>query len=514
MAHASIHPSQEPSFLSYEELKTLSEGRVVEGPLYEKLEKFWVTPTISNEAYYRNIKPFSPHHSEIGKSLILGTWNIEKSIHMERVINLSISEKAFELMIDRKKAPPGSRLDQLIHEQRNRFLLADIIVLQEMDIGVKRSQYRNAAKALAEALDMNYVYAPEYLEIDPVTLGLEEISLENGAKDTEAMEYFKVDPRRYKGVFGSAVLSRYPIKHVEVHQLKHQPYDWYGGEKSKTTFLENVRRFGTKTIFKNEITREIKIGGRIFFRVDLEVPELPEKTLTVINIHLEIKCLPKDRTRQMQEILSYLQDINHPVIVAGDFNAAPEDLSSTSVTRVAVRALKNPTNWLALAVNTISPHALAVNVTRAVSNVTKNFQDPTSRNVPILAPNPVESMFQMIEDYRFNDGGVFDFRGERQRSLGRKKGTLANSNQRDFKGFKTTFKVIRPIGRWVGKFRLDWIFVKSFLKNFSRDQKGSYRFAPHYGETLEELNTSLTAQLSDHHPSIVYLPFEEPQLKN
>ena len=120
-------------------------------------------------------------------------------------------------------------------------------------------------------------------------------------------------------------------------------------------------------------------------------------------------------------------------------------------------------------------------------------------------------MFMDIKRFRFNDGYVFDFRGNKERSINGKDGVLSNSNQRGTKGFKTTFKVIRPLAVHIGKYRLDWIFVKSFLTR-PEDAGGTYRFAPHFGETLEEMNTSLKQQISDHHPNVVDLPFEEPDL--
>lgn len=501
---------QEPEFMTFEELKTLSRDPHPGGALEKKLERFWRTPVISNEAYYRGAKPLRPIHPLLGPSLRLVSWNIEKSFRMDDAVVAFTSAAGFERLIDSAEAPAGSARHRKVMRQREKLTTADVIVLQEMDIGVKRSDYVDAARKLAEALNMNYAYGTEQLEIDPVYLGLEKIQLEEGGDDEEATGYFAADPARYKGAFGCAVLSRYPIKHVEVFQLKNQAYDWYEGEKEKTTFLEGLRRFGTKTAFKNELTREMKVGGRIYFRVDLEVPELPGKTLTIINIHLEIKCQPKDREKQMAEILSYIKGIKNPVIVVGDFNAAPTDLSPTSVTRAVKRTAKNPTTWLTVGINAISPHALAINTTRGVSNVTKNLNDPLAKHIPVVAPNPVKPMFERIRDFRFNDGGAFDFRGDSDRSVNGKEETLSNSNQRGRKGFKTTFSVKRPWGV-VGKYRLDWVFVKSFLKS-PEDADGSYRFAPHFGETLEEMNTSLGIPISDHHPNVVDLPLEEPKI--
>ncbi len=501
---------QKPDFLTFEELKQLTVNPHPGGGLEKKLDRFWTSPVISNEAYYQGYRPRLLQSSKLGPFLRVASWNIEKSIYIRDVIRFLKSPRTCRRMIDPGKAAADSAVHQKILQQRQKLLTADILILQEMDIGIKRSGYLDAARALAKSLHMNYAYGVEYLEIDPVLLGLENIEYdEGGGVDQTATDYFAVDSKRYHGAFGCAVLSRYPIKHVEVLPLKNQGYDWYWGEKRKTTFLENARRFGTKTLFENELTREMKAGGRIYFRVDLDVPELPSGTLSIINIHLEIKCQPKNRQAQVVEILSHIGGIKNPVIMMGDFNSAPQDLSPTSVTRTVKRAAKDPTHWFSLAVNAVSPHALSLNVSRVLSNITKNFQDPTARHIPVLAPNPVKGLFRIIEEFEFDDGAVFDFRGDSRHSLNGKEGTLANSNQRDQKGFKTTFSVKRPIGPLIGKYRLDWAFVKSYLFNDPRDASGSYRFAPHFGETLEEMNTHLLTPLSDHHPNVIDLPFEE-----
>ena len=505
---------QEPAFLSFSELKLLARSPKTPWLLQAKLQKFWSTPVIDNGAYYRKARPVRPSSPEIGAYLRVASWNIEKSCHIAEAVRLFKSEKDFIGMLDPGAAPPGSPDREQVLGQRNRLAEADVLILQEMDIGVKRSNYVDAARDLAKALDMNYAFGAEQLEIDPVILGAEKILFDDGTEDTEATRHFAADPGKYKGVFGSAVLSRYPIKRARVFQLKTQPYDWYKQEKEKITFLEKSRRFGSRQVFENEITREVKKGGRIFFRVDLDVPDLPGRTLTVINVHLEIKCRPEDRTRQMLEILKYIRKIKNPVSLAGDFNSTSQDLSPTSVTRTAKRTVENPTTWFSAAVTYLSPHALAVNASRFFGSFTKNFQDPTAKDIPVIAPNKIKGLFDNIRAFRFSDGGVFDFRGDKARSVNGNDGTLANSNERDFKGFKTTFSVKRPLGPWIGKYRLDWIFVKSdFLKD-PDDFQGAYRFAPHFAETLAEMNTSLKTQISDHHPSVVDLPFKEPGMKN
>ncbi|MBI3999674.1 MAG: endonuclease/exonuclease/phosphatase family protein [Candidatus Omnitrophica bacterium] len=444
-----------------------------------------------------------------GPVLRVASWNIQWSMGIPQAITVFTDPEGYSKLIDPQKAPVSSEKYKRAIEERDLISQADIIFLQEMDIGAKRSGYINAPKVLADALGMNYAYGATYLEIDPAYLGTESIQYEEGSLDQEAMEYFKADPKQYKGLFGVALLSRYPIKSVKIFPLKHQGYDWYWGEKNKVTFLEKTRRFGAKAVFLSEVHREMKVGGRNFMRVDLHVPGLPQDTLTVINIHLEIKCLPQAREEQIREILSYLGPIRNPVIMAGDFNSAPSDLSPTSVVREAKRQAKNPTNWFSLAVAQVLPQALLVNTTRATSNLTKNFQNPTARHIPIIAPNYTAGLFKAIEEFQFDDGHVFDFRGDPERSVRGDSGLLSNSNQRDAIGYKTTFQVRRPLGPIIGKYRLDWIFVKSFLTGL-KDQSGPYRFAPHFGRTLEDMNTVLVQPVSDHHPNMVDLPFEEP----
>jgi len=500
---------QTPEFLSIEELKALSEDPYPSGAIRQKFDALWMTPIISNEAYYEGARPRKPSHPQFGEFVRVVSWNIEKSLHMDVAIEAFTDADAFAKRINPKKARPGSLKAQRVMEERTLLEEADIILLQEMEIGVKRSGYHDAARDLAKALSTNYAYLPEYLEVDPVLLGLEGIRYEEGREDVEATAYYAVDPQRYKGLFGCAVLSRYPIVNVEGFRLFTQGYDWYWQEQLKVTFLETLRRFGAKTIFRETQHREMKVGGRTYFRVDLHVPELPEQTVSVINVHLEIKCTPEVRAMQMAEILNYIKDIGHPVILAGDFNSAPQDLSPTSTPRVIQRGLSAPEFWLSRTVEYLLPQAILLNATRFLSNVTKNYQNPTAPHVPLVAPNPAGELFSLIQRFRFADGGAFDFRGDPWRSVGRG-GKLSNSNQRDLWAYTTTFRVDRTVAKLIGKYRLDWIFVKAYLKR-PHDRRGSYRFAPHFGRTLNSLNKFLTQRISDHDPIVVDLPLEEPQ---
>lgn len=502
---------QAPEFLTHGELVILSSNPEPGGALGEKVNKLLNTPVISNEAYFQGARPKQLKDPRLGSYLRVVQWNIEKSMKMQEAIWAFTDEKAFASLIDTEQFKEGSKEYAEILEQRRLLEDANIIILQEMDIGMKRSEYRNAVKDLAEALNMNYVYGTEYLEVDPINLGIEKFADEQGAEDKELQELFRVEPEKYKGLFGSAILSRYPIIDVKFFQLHHQPYDWYHGEQMSLSALEKSRRGGAKAVFLEKLFREVKVGGRVFFQVDLHVPELPEKRLSVVNIHLEIKCPPEGREYQMGEILSHIIDIKNPVILAGDFNSAPGDLSPTSMRRELRRTATNPSFWFDRAVQYMTPAGIVIVPARFLSNITKNFQNPTAKHIPIVAPNPTRGLFELIENFRFYDTVAFDFRGNRDRSVNGESGLLANSNQRDRVGYKMTFTTDRTIAKVLGKYRLDWMFVKSYLWN-PKDNHGPYRFAPHFGRTLEEMNDRLKERISDHHPSVVDLPFEEPKI--
>ena len=86
-----------------------------------------------------------------------------------------------------------------------------------------------------------------------------------------------------------------------------------------------------------------------------------------------------------------------------------------------------------------------------------------------------------------------------------------NSNQRGDKGFITTYAVERTIG-FVGRFKLDWIFVRPPSLTESYDEEQPHRFAPHFGRTLRSLNEAMKDRISDHAPIMVDLPLAEPPL--
>lgn len=499
-----ILASAKPGLLNANELKVLLRKHGENTSASRKADALFSSPFIDNSAYRKNGLPKPTQHPKLGASLRVSTWNIEKSIHVKEVAEvLSSEEKYISKLQEVVAANPKKYAEAL--RQRSDIASSDILLCQEMDIGHCRSEYVFAAKHLAKKMGLNFVYAPQQLEIDPSYLGVSDVKFENTDAPTEVCS----DLSRYKGVFGVAVLSRYPIKRVQVFPLKTEAYDWYAGEILRPDFVEKGRRFGAKRLFNINPTREVKKGGRGFTRVDLHVPGVPHETISVINIHLEIKVGPETRVKQIKEILSYISEIKNPVIMAGDFNSASRDVSSTSLWKASSGAVKEPSNIASAGL--FLANVTGVNQVRGILNGYKNFQNPIAWNIPAIFPSKTRSLFKCIQNFRFADGGAFDFRGDRKRSINKKSGLLANSNQRSkLKGFTQTFALPNTIGP-VGCERLDWIFVKSFLTD-PKDKKGPYRLAPHFGETLYHVNTSMKKKYSDHHPITTVLPLTEPDL--
>jgi hypothetical protein len=129
--------------------------------------------------------------------------------------------------------------------------------------------------------------------------------------------------------------------------------------------------------------------------------------------------------------------------------------------------------------------------------------------VPVLGRNRESILFRHVESFRFADNRAFDFRGDPERNLYQRSGTLANSNQRAAKGFEPTFTLKRDFGGLVGRYKLDWIFVKPFIAR-PRGDGMSYEFAPQFPSTMRDLNNAVPDGVSDHAPISVDLPLSEP----
>ncbi|MEZ5399347.1 MAG: endonuclease/exonuclease/phosphatase family protein [Bryobacteraceae bacterium] len=490
--------SRMPDLLTWEELRVFGEQHPPPAGISAKATALAKTPFISNEAWFRGVRAQGVEAPRAGRSLRIMEWNVERGLRLDEIKQMFTDTKQFLAKADLESAVQGAELADSIAALRK----ADVVILNELDWGMKRTGYREVVRELGEALDMNWAYAVEFFEVDPVRLGTEMFEADESEVEESARlrAEIEVDRTRYKGLHGTGILSRYPIRDASAEPFNVIGYDWYGAEKAKVSKVEKGKRFASEKVFLETILREIRRGGRTTLTVTLDVPDAPDGAITVVAPHLENRCKPEKRLEQMRELTASLQNVRHTVVVAGDLNTSMADAQPTTIRREVYKRVGSAEFWVTRGLKWATGVGLAYDIVTGGVNTFKNLNDPTAKHVPLVARNPEAALFDYVEKFRFADGGRFDFRGNRERSGGRD-GTLANSNQRADKGFAPTYSLTRTFGP-VGQFKLDWFFIKVPAGN-------GYRFAPHFPRTYQKLNNSYEDRLSDHNPITVDLPFAE-----
>ena len=356
---------------------------------------------------------------------------------------------------------------------------------------------------------MNWAYGVEFLEIDSKQLGTDTFeNVEDKQAREDLLAQFQVDKDKVRALHGTAVLSRYPIREVRLVPFK-VGYDWF--KENNLRALEKAKRKAAVMVGE-DLARESRRGGRMTLFVELDVPEIAGHRLTIAATHLENRTRPKIRRQQMEELLGNIRDIKNPVIVGGDWNTTGSDSTPTSVENMLYKKLGSADFWTTNGIQWATGVGLWYSATRAAAKLAgiQTRIDPTATSIPGYHANLEHGLFKSLEKFRFADGKAFDFRGEPERTLDGKSGTLADSNERIRRGFAPTFVTELIWGKLkVAKFRLDWIVVKSALDK-PRNSAGSYVLAPHFPRTLTDLNISTPEPISDHSPITVDLPFHEP----
>ena len=510
-----VHDS-EPRLLSYDELVQLSLDQKLSPELAEKLRVVTTTPFINNEAYFNGAKPQPLEVEGLGPSLRVAFWNIERGLEVDNILLFIRDKDAFMANLEeqRKKAKESGKsvrdVDlEKIPQEINILKAANIWILNEVDWGVKRTGYRELVRELGKALNMNWAYGVEFLEIDPKQLGTDQFNDgEEKASQEQLVEEFSVDKDRLRALHGNAVLSRYPIRSVRIVPFK-VGYDWF--KETKLRPLEKGKRQASKLVGE-DMMREVRRGQRMTLYVDLDVPEAPDHRVTIAATHLENRTRPKNRRKQLQQLLKDVRDVPNPVIIAGDMNTTGSDSTPTSVENMLYKRYGDLDFWATKGIQ-LTGVGLLYTGAKTVRNLA-GFEyrvDPTSANIPGASPNLERGFFSTLEKFRFADGKVIDFRGVETRTTNGTAGTLADSNQRQSMGFTPTYVTELIWGNvGVARFKLDWIFVKDNIKE-PRDPNGSYAFAPHFPRTLADLNNCLPEPISDHSPITVDLPFGEPK---
>ena len=490
-----------PTLLTYKELVDLYENDPPPPELTNKLTRLLETPFVNNSAGTRPAKVVKGVASQT-RVLRVATWNIERGLEFAAVKAALTNDQRFFRRLT--TAQRSSRFDlQGVLEQVAALSRADVIVLNEVDWGLKRTGYRNVARELAAALQMNYVFGVEFVEVDPLTLGFETLEGETSADKAEIIQNLAVDKSRTLGLHGTAILSRFPLRNARVVRFIQQGHDWYHDEKNGISKLEEGKRKGAKLVFGEKILREVRRGGRMMLLADIEDASIPGGATTVVATHLESKAKPSARVKQLEEVLSQIKMIDHPVVLAGDMNTSGSDATPTSFQREVKKRLGSTSFWATQGIKYATGVGLIYDITVGLVKMQRTRNDPTVKSVKFVSENPEEKFFSTLKDFRFADGGVFDFRGSRSHSTGASGETFSDSNERGSKGFVSTLELD---GKFKISMKLDWFFVKPLELTDPDDKDQPYVFAPQFGRTLKTLNYSLKDRISDHNPLIVDMP--------
>jgi len=154
---------------------------------------------------------------------------------------------------------------------------ADLLTLNEVDLGMARADNRDVAADLAGTLGLHAAWAPLFLE---TTLGRHEDEREAGGRENQ------------ESLFGLAILSRWPIGETRIVELP-----------SPTRY---------------QYDSEGMYGRFIALTAVIERPFVPFLAVTT---HLEVHRTRGHRAEQMRVLLEQLDKERLPVLLGGDFNS-------------------------------------------------------------------------------------------------------------------------------------------------------------------------------------------------
>lgn len=153
----------------------------------------------------------------------------------------------------------------------------DVILLSEADRGCARTGDRHTTWEIADALEMDFAYAVEFMEVRGT-----------GEAVTEVCEH------------GNAVLSRYPLGNVEAFRHRTN-VSWYSPPESRG------ESWGTRLGGRIAVTADVDVGGRL---------------VHLTSVHFASGALDQDvRADQAVETVERAAEFDGPVIAGGDTNA-------------------------------------------------------------------------------------------------------------------------------------------------------------------------------------------------
>jgi hypothetical protein len=198
----------EPSIFSYEELVAIGKQDPMPVDLAQKVQTLRTTRFISNEAYYAGARPRQLEIARLGRSLRVVMWNIERGLQLDLIKTLLTDKTTFMNEVEqhpdpdselaKKDGDPAEKRSALqrISQQVDILQSADVLLLNEVDWGMKRTGYRAVVKELGQVRDRGSLF--RMLSEDPMLLREFWIALQqklgNRVKSTIAFRNKSIGP--------------------------------------------------------------------------------------------------------------------------------------------------------------------------------------------------------------------------------------------------------------------------------------------------------------------------------
>jgi len=239
-------------------------------PHLTKLAQFNTTQELEASAVYGRLRP------EIDR--VLNTVRVGEFASARPHVQSCIRALAWN--IER-----GIRTDDVIDAIRSREELrsSDVLMLSEVDYGMARTRNRFVVRDIAEALHLNYVFAPCYLALNKGS----------GAEKN-------VVGQNQESLHGNALLSPHPMHGAHALPLPNGKDKMKGDEK--------------------------RIGSQRAVVADIEHPR---GMFRAVCLHLDAHSSQRHRHRQMRLVLDHLDGLSPrlPVLIGGDWNTTTHDAS-------------------------------------------------------------------------------------------------------------------------------------------------------------------------------------------
>jgi endonuclease/exonuclease/phosphatase family metal-dependent hydrolase len=483
-------------YFSYSELKRLSEyDRPLERDL-KKLAHFFNHPVVFNRSLADNSKSLSFIDSEtklVKKQYVeapplvktsnnnfkfnhkinkpyfrVAAWNIGRGYQVPEIAQIFTK--------DMTKYEASFKNEEKLLAELKHFKKVDILLLNEADIGLPRTNYLNTVEVIADAMSANYTWVPEFFEVDDWTINDPHI-----------------DQHLLEGIHANAIISKYPIISSFAVRLPNC-YDWFHDEQAELSPVEKSKRAAASVILKENFPRELRRGSRVALVADVRLPN--QQIYRTVSTHLENRCKPACRANQINTMLEALKDSPYPLVLGGDFNTFDRSGGPVTARALVTNRITDPSFITKVLIAVLVPYALIVNTAYFTLSKTRNYLNPTLSHIPVFFPNRAHQQFKVVEKFKFDDGLGFDDSGSDEFSYNSRDGKWSNSNQRGLKGFKETFTISDLL---LAKYKIDWLFVKPVHK------AKSVAYHPALGRTLQELNEKFLVEksLSDHNPVTV-----------